>query len=77
MTPLDVSWNPYEENQIEKEAKDIYTSILIAILEPLKDAYRQNKRGNPNQLLEPEFINQILIKEDDFINLYINEFRPK
>ena len=77
MTPIDISWNPYEENQIQKEAKDIYTSMAIAILEPLKDAYKQYKRGNPNQLLEPDFINQILITEEDFIKLYINEFRPK
>ena len=55
--------------------KEIYTSLAIVILEPLKDAFKQYKRGNPNQLLEPDFINQILIKEEDFIKLYINVFK--
>ena len=75
MTPLDVNWNPYEEDEFTSEAKEIYTSMAIAILEPLKDAYRQYNRGNPNKLLEPDFINEILIKEEDFIKLYINVFK--
>ncbi len=75
MPPLDVSWNPYEEDEFTSEAKKIYTSMAIAILEPLKDAYRQYNRGNSNQLLEPDFINEILIKEEDFIKLYINVFK--
>jgi hypothetical protein len=77
MPPLDVSWNPYEEDDFTSEAKEIYTSMVIAILEPLKDAYREYNRGNPNQLIEPDIFNQILISKEDFIKLYINEFRPK
>jgi hypothetical protein len=75
MTPLDVSWNPFEEDDFTSEAKEIYTSMAIAILEPLKDAYRQYHRGNPNQLIEPNIFNQILISKEDFIKLYINEFK--
>jgi len=77
MSPLDVSWNPFEEDDFTSEAKEIYSSMVIAILGPLKDAYKKNKRGNPNQLIEPDIFNQILISEEDFIELYINEFRPK
>jgi hypothetical protein len=76
MTPLDVSWNPFEEDDFTSEAKEIYTSMSIAILEPLKDAYRQYKRGNPNQLIEHDIFNQILIiSKEDFIKLYMNEFK--
>ena len=76
MTPLDVSWNPFEEDDFTSEAKEIYTSMAIAILEPLKDAYRQYNRGNPNQLIEHDFFNQILIiSKEDFIKLYMNEFK--
>jgi hypothetical protein len=75
MQPLDVSWNPFEEDEFTSEAKEIYTSMVIAILEPLKDAYRQYNRGNPNQMLEPNIFNQILICEEKFIQLYVNEFK--
>lgn len=75
MAPLDVSWNPYEEDNLTSEAKEIYTSMVIAIIEPLKDTYRQYNRGNPNEMLEPNIFNQILISEEDFIKLYINEFK--
>ena len=76
MTPLNVSWNPFEEDDFTSEAKEIYTSMAIAILEPLKDAYRQYNRGNPNQLIEHDFFNQILIiSKEDFIKLYMNEFK--
>ena len=76
MTPLVVSWNPIEEDDFTSEAKEIYTSMAIAILDPLKDAYRQYNRGNPNQLIEHDFFNQILIiSKEDFIKLYMNEFK--
>ncbi len=75
MPLLDVSWNPFEMDDFTLEAKEIHTSMVIAILEPLKDAYRQYNRGNPNQMLEPNIFNQILINEEDFIKLYIKEFK--
>jgi hypothetical protein len=76
MPPLDVSWNPYEADDIiVKEAIEIYNNIIIAVLDPLKDAYRHYNRGIPNQLIEPNIFNQILISKEDFIKLYINEFK--
>ena len=76
MPPLDVTWNPYEADDIiVKEAIEIYNNIIIAVLDPLKDAYRQYNRGIPNQLIEPNIFNQILISKEDFIKLYINEFK--
>ena len=76
MPPLDVSWNPYEADDIiVKEAIEIYNNIIIAVLDPLKDAYRYYNRGIPNQLIEPNIFNQILISKEDFIKLYINEFK--
>lgn len=74
---FDLSDNPItpEKDKIAIEAKNIYNSMYLAILEPLKDAFKEYNRGEPNQLIQPDILNQILVTEDDFIKLYISEFR--
>jgi hypothetical protein len=74
---FDLSDNPvpYIVDKLIEEAKNVYAKLFKLILEQLKDVNRELERGEPNQLIQPDILNRIIITEDDFIKLYISEFR--
>lgn len=57
---------------LKNEAKEIYSDLAIAILEPLKVSYK--KFGHSDKLLRGEILNRVIISEEKFIELYISEF---
>lgn len=59
-------------NGLTNEAKEIYSDLFIAILEPLKVSYKEF--GRSDKLLRSEILNKVLISEEKFIELYISEF---
>jgi hypothetical protein len=73
---FDLSDNPfpYIKDKLAEEAKDIYNRLCKAAYEPLKDSFREYKRGESNQLIDPKFFNQIVINEEEFIKFYIKTF---
>jgi len=77
---FDLSDNPFtnnpgsrDKNTLEKEAKDIYSRLIIATHDPLKNVHKIYKRGYPNQFVIDEGIfNRVIISEQEFVNLYID-----
>lgn len=77
---FDLSDNPLtnnpgsrDKNTLEKEAKYIYSRLVIATHDPLKNVHGIYKRGYPNQfVINEDIFNRIIITEQEFVNLYID-----
>lgn len=72
---FDLSDNPAtgENSRIKWEAKEVYSRIIIELIENLKLPIKEFNRGE--DLVSDDFIKLILISEDDFVKLYISKYK--
>lgn len=67
-------FNPYEErDELEEEAKDVYSNIIFSIQDPLKMSNKEFSR-EPNVLLTEKFFNRIIVSEEEFVKIYKEAF---